>query len=58
MRIAVLGAGKMGAWFAKFFLEQGYAVVVADRKKEKAAKLKRELAVETADFAGAARNAA
>jgi len=53
MRIAILGAGKMGVWFAKFFLSEGYSVVVADRKKEKLTKLKKELAVETADFAEA-----
>jgi prephenate dehydrogenase len=57
MRIAILGAGKMGVWFAKFFLEQGYSVVVADRKQEKLTKLKEELAVETADFAEAVKNA-
>jgi prephenate dehydrogenase len=57
MRIAILGAGKMGVWFAKFFLAEGYSVVVADRKKEKLSKLKKELAVETADFAEAVENA-
>ncbi len=58
MRIAVLGAGKMGVWFARFFLEEGYSVVVVDRKKEKLAKLKTELAVETAtDFAEAVQGA-
>ena len=57
MKIAVLGAGKMGVWFAKFFLGEGYSVVVADRKPEKLAKLQSELAVETADFAEAAQNA-
>jgi prephenate dehydrogenase len=57
MRIAILGAGKMGVWFAKFFLEQGYSVVVADRKQEKLTKLKEELAVETADFAEAVKDA-
>ncbi len=57
MKIAVLGAGKMGVWFAKFFLKEGYSVVVADRKKEKLAMLKKELAVETADFAEAVKNA-
>jgi prephenate dehydrogenase len=57
MRIAILGAGKMGVWFAKFFLEEGYAVVVADRNKEKLSKLKNEIAVETADFVGAVQNA-
>jgi len=57
MRIAILGAGKMGVWFANFFLEQGYSVVVADRNKEKLSRLKKELAVETADFAEAVKDA-
>lgn len=57
MKIAILGAGKMGAWFAKFFLQEGYSVVVADRKKEKLAKLKESLAVDTADFTTAVKNA-
>ena len=57
MRIAILGAGKMGVWFAKFFRNEGYSVVIADRKKEKLAKLKSELAVETTDFVDAAKNA-
>jgi prephenate dehydrogenase len=51
MRIAIIGAGKMGVWFAKFFRSKGYDVIVADRKKEKIANLKKELQVEvTADF--------
>ncbi len=53
MKIAVLGAGKMGVWFAKFFLSEGHSVVVADRKQDKLTKLKQELKVETADFAEA-----
>jgi len=57
MRVAILGAGKMGVWFAKFFLEEGYSVVVADRKKEKLSRLKKELAVETADFVEAVKGA-
>jgi len=57
MRIAIIGAGKMGVWFAKFFLEEGYSVVVADRNKEKLSKLKSEIAVETADFVEAVQNA-
>jgi len=35
MRVAVIGAGKMGVWFAKFFESKGYEVILADRKKEK-----------------------
>jgi len=57
MRIAILGAGKMGVWFAKFFLEEGYSVVIADRKQEKLTKLKEELEIETSDFAEAVKNA-
>jgi prephenate dehydrogenase len=57
MRIAILGAGKMGVWFAKFFLEEGYSVVVADRNKEKLSKLKSEIGVETADFVEAVQKA-
>jgi prephenate dehydrogenase len=57
MKVAVLGAGKMGVWFAKFFLKEGDSVVVADRKKDKLSKLKSELAVETADFTEAVQSA-
>ncbi len=35
MKVAVIGAGKMGVWFAKFFESKGYDVILADRKKEK-----------------------
>ena len=57
MKIAVIGAGKMGVWFAKFFSTKGYNVVLADRKKEKLAKLK-DLNVElTADFKQAVQGA-
>lgn len=57
MKIAVIGAGKMGIWFARFFLKEGYSVVVADRKKEKLTRLKQELKVETASFVDAVKNA-
>jgi prephenate dehydrogenase len=58
MRTAVLGAGKMGVWFAKYCKENGDDVILADRKLEKLAKLKAELEVETtADFAEAVQKA-
>ena len=58
MKIAVVGAGKMGVWFAKFFQSRGYTVTLADRKKEKLAKLKKELNVElTTDFKQAVQDA-
>jgi prephenate dehydrogenase len=54
---AIVGAGKMGVWFARFCKENGEHVILADRKKDKAAKLAKELNVETADFAEAAAKA-
>ena len=45
MRTAVLGAGKMGVWFAKFCKAKGDTVVLADRNAEKLAKLEKELGV-------------
>jgi prephenate dehydrogenase len=40
MKIAVIGAGKMGVWFAKFFNDKNEEVVLADRKREKLEALK------------------
>jgi prephenate dehydrogenase len=54
MKTAILGAGKMGVWFAKYCIENGDNVIVADRKAEKLAKLQADLKVETTtDFAQA-----
>lgn len=57
MRTAILGAGKMGVWFAKFCKEKGDTIVIADRNAEKMAKLKQELKIETATFVDAVRDA-
>jgi prephenate dehydrogenase len=58
MKIAIIGAGKMGVWFAKYYRSKGYAVTLADRKKEKIAKLKKELSINTTtDFRKAAADA-
>ncbi len=58
MKIAVVGAGKMGVWFAKFFQARGYTVTLVDRKQEKLAKLKGELPVAmTTDFKAAVKDA-
>ena len=57
MRIAVIGAGKMGVWFAKFFLSKDYDVILADRKKAKLKNLK-DLRVElTTNFQEAVKDA-
>lgn len=57
MKTAILGAGKMGVWFAKFCKEKGDTVVLTDRNAEKLAKLKKELKIETADFSNAVKGA-
>lgn len=50
MKVAVIGAGKMGVWFAKFFASKGYDVILADRKKEKLEKQKALLVDLTTSF--------
>jgi prephenate dehydrogenase len=57
MKIAVIGAGKMGVWFAKFFQSKGYDVTLADRKKEKLEKLKDVLVDLTYSFEEAVQDA-
>lgn len=57
MKVAILGAGKMGRWFAKFFLEQGVNVVISDKDKSKLEKIAEELKVETASSVDAVKDA-
>lgn len=58
MKTAILGAGKMGVWFAKFCKEKGDKVILSDRKREKLSRLGKELGVETnVDFAKAVKAA-
>ena len=49
MRVAIIGAGKMGRWFARLFKDEGYSVVVCSRTRSKAEALRNELGVELAD---------
>ncbi len=49
MKVAIIGAGKMGKWFTKFFLEEGDSVIVSSRSKEKLLKMSDEFGVEVAD---------
>jgi len=49
MRVAIIGAGKMGRWFTRFFLEEGDSVVVSSRSKEKLLKMRDEFGVEITD---------
>jgi len=58
MKIAIIGGtGKMGRWFTKFFLKEGYEVVVSGRNREKLAKMKAEFEVEIGDNVNAVKNA-
>ena len=56
MKTAIIGAGKMGIWFAKFLKEKGEEVVLADRNKDKLAKLGKELEVETSNIIDSVKN--
>jgi prephenate dehydrogenase len=49
LRVAVIGAGKMGRWFTRFFKDEGYSVVVSSRTRSKAEALGDEFGVEVAD---------
>lgn len=49
MKIAIIGAGKMGRWFTRFFLEEGDSVIVSSRSKEKLLKMRDEFGVEITD---------
>jgi len=58
MIVAIIGAGRMGRWFTKFFLDQGFSVIVSSRSKEKLQKMKNEFGVETTtDNANAVKSA-
>ncbi|MEJ2243163.1 MAG: prephenate dehydrogenase/arogenate dehydrogenase family protein [Candidatus Bathyarchaeota archaeon] len=46
MKVAVIGAGKMGRWFVNLFKNEGFSVVVASRTQSKADALKNEFGVD------------
>jgi len=57
MKVAIIGAGKMGRWFTRFFLEEGDSVVVSSRSEGKLLKLREEFGVEIASNIGAVEKA-
>jgi prephenate dehydrogenase len=57
MKVAIIGAGKMGRWFTRFFLEQGDSVIVSSRSEGKLLKLREEFGVEIASNVGAVKKA-
>jgi prephenate dehydrogenase len=48
LRVAIIGAGKMGRWFTRFFKDEGYSVVVSSRTRSKAEALRDDFGVESA----------
>lgn len=51
MKIAVVGAGKMGRWFVRFFLNEGYSVEVIEKDKRKFSVIKGEFGLDaTKDY--------
>ncbi|WGM88949.1 MAG: prephenate dehydrogenase/arogenate dehydrogenase family protein [Candidatus Bathyarchaeum tardum] len=46
MKVAVIGAGKMGRWFVNLFKNEGFSVVVSSRTQSKADALKDEFGVQ------------
>ncbi|HER54374.1 MAG TPA: prephenate dehydrogenase/arogenate dehydrogenase family protein [Candidatus Bathyarchaeota archaeon] len=49
MKVAVIGAGKMGRWFVNLFKNEGFSVVVSSRTQSKADALKAEFGVDVAN---------
>ncbi len=47
MRLAIIGAGEMGSWFAKFCKESGWDVVITDINHEKAEETAEKLKIES-----------
>lgn len=43
MKAAIIGAGKMGSWFANYFYKKGYEVEVFDKRPSVASKLAKEI---------------
>ena len=57
MKVAIIGAGKMGRWFTSFFLKEGDSGIVSSRSKEKLLKIRNEFGVEITDNVNAVKNA-
>ncbi len=47
--MAIIGAGKMGRWLTRFFLEEDFRVIVSDKDERRLSKIRDEFHVEVAD---------
>lgn len=57
MKTTIIGAGKMGQWFARFFQEAGDSVTVSSRNEGKLSRIGETLGVKIADNVNAIKNA-
>lgn len=57
MKVAIVGAGRMGRWFTGFFLEEKIKVIVSDVNKEKLDKIEEDFGVATTDNVNAVKDA-
>jgi prephenate dehydrogenase len=57
MNTTIIGAGKMGQWFTRFFIEAGDSVTVSSRSEEKLSRIRETLGVKIADNVSAIKNA-
>jgi prephenate dehydrogenase len=49
MNLAVIGAGKMGRWFTRFFLKEGYNVRIIEKDKSKFPIIKEEFGIDATE---------
>lgn len=57
MKIAIVGAGKMGRWFTRLFRREGYQVVVSDKNRANLSRIEDEPHVRIGDTKQAIREA-
>jgi len=58
LKVAIIGgSGKMGKWFARLLMQEGFEVVISGRDKARLAAAQEELGVQAASNTDAARNA-
>ena len=57
MKVAIIGAGRMGRWFTRFFLREGVRVIVSDKDEEALSKIRDDPGVQIASTEDAVKSA-
>ena len=57
MKVAIIGSGKMGRWFAHFFIKEGVQVWISDKNRKALRRIGEEIPVQLADTITAVSNA-